>query len=135
LSAQSALLRGNAEIARLTLGAGQVRSSQRARLAASGIDLDVGNAREIQASTEMLKNADVGTLKANAIKSAFGYKAQGLNYQSEALMKGLSASTVNSNTAMTGSLLSGASQVASSWYAMNKAGVFASSGSGASLWG
>ena len=44
LSAQQALFQGQNEIAKLTRGAGQLKSKQRVAMAANGIDLGVGNA-------------------------------------------------------------------------------------------
>lgn len=120
LGAQSALLQGQQEVGRLTLSAGRLKSSQRAAMAANGIDLGEGNAAEVQASTDIMKEIDKNTLEANAVRSAAGYRTQSTSYQNEALTKRASASGIS--PALTGftSLLGGAGSVASSWYFMNK---------------
>jgi hypothetical protein len=55
LGAQSALNQGQQQVGALTLKAGQIKSSQRAAMAANGIDLGEGNAAEVQASTDIMK--------------------------------------------------------------------------------
>ena len=82
--AQQELQKGAAEVARLTLQAGAMKSTQRAAMAANGIDLGEGSAAEVQASTDIMKDIDKNTLTANAIRSAFGYRQQATNAQLEA---------------------------------------------------
>lgn len=122
LGARSAMDKGQKEVASLTLQAGQLKSRQRAAMAANGIDLGEGSAAEIQASTELMKELDKQTLESNAVRNAWGYRTQGANYQSEALMKQGSAAGISPLMAGASSLLTGASQVASSWYQFNKVG-------------
>lgn len=131
LSAQSALEQGKQEKARLTLQTGQLKGRQRAALAANGVDLGVGSAVEIQASTELMKEIDVNTIKANALRNAWGYRTQGVNFQTQAAslrgQAGVASATAKGinpmGTAAT-TLLGGAANVASSWYTLNKAGAF-----------
>lgn len=171
--AQQELQKGAADVAKLTLQAGQVKSSQRASMAANGIDIGQGSAAEVQASTDVMKQIDVNTLTANAIRSAFGYRQQAVNYQlgamstrmqaeaqamnyemggldaqmkafgyeteasnatlgamadamkggtysMDASMNGSAARSINPNAMMGGSLLTGAAQVADSWYRYSK---------------
>lgn len=122
LGAQSALLQGQQQVGALTLKAGQLKSSQRASMAANGIDLGVGNAAEIQASTDIMKEIDANTLTANAVRSAWGYRTQAVNFQNEALMKRAGADSISPGMAAAGSLLGSAGTVASSWYSLNKTG-------------
>lgn len=120
VGAQSALLQGQQQVGALTLKAGQLKSSQRASMAANGIDLGVGNAAEIQASTDIMKEIDANTLTANAVRSAWGYRTQAVNFQNEALMKRAGADSISPGMAAAGSLLGSAGTVASSWYSLNK---------------
>ena len=85
-SAQSALDAGNRQVGALTLKAGQLKSGQRAAMAANGVDLGQGSAAEVLASTDLMKEIDVNTLTANAVRSAWGYRTQGVNYQNQALL-------------------------------------------------
>ena len=77
--AEQELIKGNAAVGKLTQEAGALKSAQRASLAANGVDLGVGSAAEVQASTDLMKEADKATLISNALRSAFGYKQAGIN--------------------------------------------------------
>ena len=122
LGAQSTLAQGQQQVANLTLKAGQLKGTQRATMAANGIDLGEGNAAEIQASTDIMKETDKNTLEANAVRSAWGYRTQAVNFQNEALMKRAGADSINPFASAAGSLLGSAGSVASSWYSLNKSG-------------
>lgn len=128
LGAQQELIKGQQEVANLTLRAGQLKGSQRTALAANGVDLGVGNAAEIQASTDVMKEIDKDTITANAVRSAWGYRTQGMNYQNEATVKRGTADGISPGMSAVGSFLGSAGSVASSWYTMNKAGAFKSGG-------
>lgn len=116
LGAQQELIKGQQQVGALTMRAGQVKSSQRAALAANGVDLGEGNAVEVLASTDILKEIDANTLVANAVRSAWGYRTQGANYQSEALFRSAAAGGINPYASAASSLLGSAGSVASSWY-------------------
>lgn len=116
LGARTALENGQKQVAGLTMQAGQLKSRQRASMAANGIDLGEGSAAEIQASTELMKELDKQTIEANAVRSAWGYRTEAANLQSSALMKEGSAAGISPALAGASSLMTGASQVASSWY-------------------
>jgi len=122
LGAQSALNQGQAEVGNLTLQAGKLKSAQRATLAANGVDLGEGNAAEIQASTEIMKEVDKNTVTANALKSAWGYRMQATNFQNEALTARGTAGAMSPWMSGAGTLLGSAASVASNWYMMNKVG-------------
>lgn len=122
--AQSVLLQGQQQVGALTLKAGRIKSSQRVAMAANGIDLGVGNAAEVQASTDIMKEIDKNTIEANAVRSAWGYRTQASNMQNDALMKRSTADSVSPIGAGVSSLMSSAGQVATSWYRMNKDGAF-----------
>lgn len=124
LSAQQEYIKGQHEVGRLTLQAGQLKGRQRTALAANGVDLGEGNAAEIQASADILKEIDKNTLEANAVRSAWGYRIQATNYQNEAMMKRAGATGVSPGTQASASLLTGAAQVARSWYSLNNEGAF-----------
>ncbi|MHB1091452.1 virion core protein, T7 gp14 family [Thiobacillus sp.] len=120
LGARSAFERGQKEVASLTMQAGQLKARQRASMAANGIDLGEGNAAELQASTDLMREIDKQTIEANAVRSAWGYRTEATNLQSAALMKEGSAAGISPFGAGMSSLLTGAGQVASSWYQMNE---------------
>lgn len=132
--AQSELMNGQQQIGALTLKSGQIKSSQRAALAANGVDLGAGSAAELQASTDLMKEVDRNTLQANAVRSAWGYRDQGMDAQihgvtqarnarmtaaglrSEAMIKGASADSISPGMTTLSTLLGSAGKVASAWY-------------------
>jgi len=122
LGAQSALNQGQHEIGNLTLKAGQLKSTQRTSMAANGIDLGEGNAAEVLASTEIMKEVDKNTIQANAVRSAWGYRMQGTNFQNEALTARNASSAISPWMAGASTMLGKATDVASSWYMMNTMG-------------
>lgn len=123
LAAQQELAKGNNQVAQITARAGQVKGTQRAALAANGVDLGVGSTAEVLTSTDIAKETDVNTATANAINAAWGYRKQETNFANQASADRTSADSVSPIMSGATSLLGGATQVASSWYTMNKGGV------------
>lgn len=121
-SAQGAMFRGEREVGALTLKAGMLKGRQRVAMAANGIDLGVGSAAEIQASTEVMKEIDSNTIKSNAVLEAWGYRTQSVNASNEALMARSTAGGISPFGSAVGSLLGSAGQVAGQWYSLNKSG-------------
>lgn len=124
LGAESALMQGQSEVGRLTLQAGQLKGRQRAAMAANGIDLGTGNAAEIQASTELMKEIDKDTIQANAARSAWGYRTQAMNFRNQAAFSRATAKSISPGAGAITSLIGGATAVASSWYGFQKEGAF-----------
>lgn len=122
VGAQSALLAGQKESGRLTMRAGKVKSAQRVALAANGVVLGEGNAAELIASTDILKEIDANQIMANAVQSAWGHRTQSVNYANEAITRQAAASGISPMGMAAGSLLSGAGHVASNWYSFKKQG-------------
>lgn len=122
LGAQSELMKGERQVGAISMKAGQVKSAQRAAMAANGIALDEGNAVEIQATTDMMKELDMNTATSNAVRSAWGYRTQSTNYQTEAAMKSAMGEGINPFGSAMGSMLGSAGGVASAWYKAKKEG-------------
>ncbi|NFV82118.1 hypothetical protein G4223_18565 [Magnetospirillum aberrantis SpK] len=120
LGAQSELAAGERQVAAQTLRAGQIKGAQRAAMAANGIDLGEGNAAEVLASTDIVKEIDKNTITTNALQSAWGYRLQGTNAQVDALIKRGTAAGISPFGSLTTSLLGSAGRVASSWYDYTK---------------
>lgn len=121
-SAQQELAKGQAAVASTTRRAGEVKSAQRTAMAANGIDLGEGSAAEVLTSTDILKEEDVDTLTANAVRAAWGQRIEATNYKNEALTKRAGARSISPLMAGATSLLGSSAQIASSWYSMNKGG-------------
>lgn len=114
--AQNALYQGERQAGQVSMKYGQVKSSQRAAMAANGVDLGTGSAAEVQASTDISKEIDMNTIAANATRSAWGFKTQAVNYNNEALIGRASAGSISPFGYGFSSLLGGAGAVANSWY-------------------
>jgi hypothetical protein len=123
IGAENEIWKGQQEIATQTLQAGQLKSSQRAAMAANGIDLGFGSAAEVQASTDIVKNIDMTTIQSNAIRAAFGYKQQALNDTTQGALSRASADGISPGATAMNSLVGSAGSVASTWYKMKRAGV------------
>lgn len=121
-AAQQELAKGQAAVAALTARAGRLKSAQRVSLAANGVDLGVGSASEVLASTDLLKEEDADQAYANAVRAAWGYRMQGTNFENQASMARATADSISPGLAGATSLLGSAGQVSSSWYAFKKAG-------------
>ena len=130
-SARQELLNGQQQVGALTLQAGHLKARQRVSQAANIVDLGEGSAAEVRASADLMKEIDRNTIEANAVRSAWGYRTQGANYQAEAAMKRGTARGVSPFAAGATSLLTGAGQVASSWYQFKAAGALGNSPSNA----
>jgi hypothetical protein len=121
--AQSTLLQGQQAENRVQLNTAGVVGTQRAALASSGVDLNEGSASRVLDSTQAMGDIDAHTTAANAIRSAWGYRMQAVNYQNEADYGKTAAGNLSPVSSGVGSLLSGAGAVANSWYKQDKAGV------------
>ena len=121
--AQSVLRQSEFKIAALTLRAGQIKSSQRASLAANGIQLGVGSAAEITAGTDLMKEIDMNTERLNGIMSAWGYRLKGLGYQSEAAEARLKGSSSNPLLAASGEFGRQSARIGTQYYNYRKSGL------------
>jgi hypothetical protein len=123
-----AIAQGQREEQNLRLKSGQLKSRQRASLAASGVDLGVGSAAKVLATTDYMTEVDAGEIRANAARAAFGYKVQesnqrfaamgartqGVNYSAGSAFASASASAISPMASATSSLLGNAGSVAPS---------------------
>lgn len=76
LRAEDARKRGE-ELAAISRGkTKKLRGSQRAALAASGVDVGTGSAADIQAETEDIGELEAITIKNNAMREAFGFETR-----------------------------------------------------------
>lgn len=82
----------------------QLVGSQRAALAAQGIDVGSGDALEIQKETMELGYMDALQIKNNAWRTAWGYKVEASNMASRSKFSGLAARNAANNTLLTGGL-------------------------------
>lgn len=123
-AAQTELRRGEREMQGSRLKTAALKSSQRASIAANGIDLASGTAQNILNTTDVMGEVDALTIESNAIASAWGYRTQSSNFRSDAIVRRGAAAGISPGMAAAGSLLTNAGQVAGNWYMLNKAGAF-----------
>lgn len=124
MSAQSALLTGQRQEQAVKLNTAQIKSSQRTAMAANGIDLSSTTPVAVLTSTDTVGEVDAATVAANASRAAFGYRAQGVDYTNRALLARSSAKSISPWFSAAGTLISGASTVADTWYKLKKEGAF-----------
>lgn len=119
-NAQAALFSGQIEENAVRMRTAQLKGTQRARMAANGIDLSSDTPLEVMSSTDFMGKIDAQTVANNAVRAAFGYRTQGSNYALQAAMASASASTISPSSAFTNTLLGGAGNVAMNWYTTSK---------------
>ena len=117
MQAGQALQAGAREKQRSQLATGNLKSKQIANMAANGVALDGGSQNAVLTSTDVLGEADAQTIEHNALMSAWGYRT-------EANMTRARAGAISPGMAAATTLIGSATQVASSWYAFDKAGAF-----------
>jgi hypothetical protein len=102
---------------------GKVKSSARATMAASGGVIGEGSNKEIEATTELMKQIDILQINANTVRASENARTQSQNYKTQAAMYGVSAnnasasaSTINPFAAGATSFLTSATSYAGTMY-------------------
>lgn len=117
-SSETAWRQGEAEIAKLTYRAGEIKAKQRTGFASSGVRLGTGTTSEVMASTDIMKEVDVKNTRLAALSAAWGYKQAAITANGQGqIYSGMSnyAKNVSIGNGLS-SFLSGAGDVASKWY-------------------
>lgn len=104
MQAQDALKLGRQSINRTKKEATQLVGSQRAALAAQGVDVNSGSAATIQQDTLTQAELDALTIETNAFKTAFGYKTEAANLATQAKLTKAAGKIKSSQTMLTGGL-------------------------------
>lgn len=120
--ADDAIKRGNLEANQNNQQVKKLIGSQRAAMAAQGIDLSSGSALDIQQSTAELGAIDSLTIKNNAWREAWGYKVDSANYQSQAKFTDLQSKYKSRQTLINGGLQALGSGIFQSGTQTNKTG-------------
>lgn len=107
---------GQTQVGTSRLKYGALQGTQTASLAAHGVDVTQGSAKNILDDTQMMSDMDAATLTDNALKAAWGYSVQKENDLATSRMLAARADAISPDTAMATSLLGSAATVASSWY-------------------
>lgn len=116
---------GNMEEERQLRRVRAVVGSQRATLAANGLDVNSGTALDLQAETAGFGAADALNLRSNALREAWGFKVDATNQRNAGR-----AARAQGNNQAAGTLLTTASNMVSQAYS---GGMFGSGGSAAKI--
>jgi hypothetical protein len=123
-AAASAVTTGIAQAGNTQTKGAQTIASQRAAMAANGIDVNAaGTAENVQKSTQYITDQNVQTITANAARAAMGYTQQEDNNIANSAAYRAAAASVSPTLAGASSLLTSATGVASNWYRNQRAGV------------
>lgn len=103
---------GATEVNKSELATSQLMGTQRAGLAASGVDLGQGSASEVLQSTEKMGALDAMTIQDNANRQVWGDQVQAQNFRSQAAMAQSAAKSTSPLMAAGTSFLVGAGNFA-----------------------
>lgn len=124
-NARNTIRVGTIEESRVKLATAQAKSQQRTHLASSGVDIANSNTALARLTgTDVIGEVDAQTVRANALRAAWGQRIEAGNLRRGAVSARASAASISPALAGFTSLLNGAGQVAASWYSLNKEGAF-----------
>jgi len=117
---------GELQAAKYGLGAKAQAGQVRAGLAASGLDVNTGSAKEVQTSQHTVSMMDMDTIRRNAAKTAYDYRVEGMK---DTLQMGMYDQAAQNAKAAGGinalsSLIGAAGSVASKWSQAKQSGMF-----------
>jgi hypothetical protein len=121
-AAGRALQAGAKQEQKLRLEAAQIKSRQRAAMAANNVDLSEGSALNTQNSTDYMTETDALTIQLNAEESASGYRSQAASQRMGAAASRGAAEGVSPFLSGSATLLTGATSLASRWYGFKQSG-------------
>ena len=119
---RDALQRGERQEQGTRMGAAQLRSTQRAAMGSSGIDLGSETAAAVLTSTDYLTEVEANTIKANALREAWGFRMDAGQSRSEASMARATARGISPVGDAFSTLMTGAAQVAGSYASFKQSG-------------
>lgn len=107
-NAQYASVKGSREEEAFRIKATNLRSTQKASFATSGVDVNVGSPLQVQIGSKILEQLDAATIRNNAFREMADYEQQAMNFKAEAGARKMEASA-----AMMSGLIGGASGLVS----------------------
>ena len=113
--ARDSLMRGERQEQASRMSAAQLKSTQRATMGANNIDLGSGTAAAVLTSTDYLSEMDANTIKANALREAWGYRMEGVNLRGSAGVNRATARGIDPTGAALNTLLTEATKVAGAY--------------------
>lgn len=104
MQAEDALRRGKLDVQRHRKNVKQFVGSQRAALAAQGIEVNDNTALELQTESEIYGEIDALTIKNNAYREAWGYKVQALDYTNQGALAKIQGSFGSTSSILSGGI-------------------------------
>lgn len=102
--ANDATKRGEQSVNDLRQQTRQRVGSQRAALAASGVDVGSGSAAQLQMDTEMTAIQDARTIRNNAVREAWGFRSQAANMSAQGDFASITARGQSTQTLLNGGM-------------------------------
>jgi len=106
--------------------AGQIKAAQ----GASGVDVNTGSARDVQASQHLVSQMDLNTIREKAAKTAYDFSVTAANYENQS--KGFNKAAENARTEgrlnAIGSIIGSAGSVSSKWMQGRQLGMWGKGG-------
>lgn len=118
MQAKDAMLRGAKDEQNVRMRTAQIAGTQRASLAARGIDIGEGSPLNILTDTSFMGERDALTARDNAAKEVWGYQTQAQNMRDNADLLDWRGNQISPTGDAVATLLTGGGKVASSWYAL-----------------
>lgn len=118
MQSKDAMLRGVKDEQNVRMRTAQVASTQRASMAARGIDIGEGSPLNILTDTAFMGERDALTARDNSAKEVWGFQTQAQNYRDNASVLDWRADQTSPGTDAFATLLTGGGKVASSWYSL-----------------
>lgn len=123
INAQLSIREGQFREQQSRLKTAQVKGSQRAAMAANGIDIGGSTtALALLTSTDVMGEVEANSIAANAAREAWGYRTQAVNAQNEAIMRRATAKSINPWMSGATTLLTDATSVGSNIMQYKKEG-------------
>ncbi len=104
MNAEDAVRRGEKAVQQHAQKVKQVVGSQRASMAAQGLDINSGSAMDLQNQALEFGAEDQMTIRNNAWREAWGYKVEAKQSAAQGRLAAMSAGNESSNSLMTGGL-------------------------------
>lgn len=104
IQGELSLRKGDQEVSKIREYKDKVIGSQKASLAAQGIDVSSGSSADLIQETQRNADLDIITAKNNAWKEAWGYRVSAQQSRNEGNLAMLGGSIASNNTLMTGNM-------------------------------
>lgn len=114
---QASITEDNGQVSAMNQGlkVSQVLGSQRAQLAANGVDLGSGSANNLLTTTKVMGNRDVAQIKDNALRQVWGYQTQASDDLANAKALNSMRDGISPGMSVASSLVGSAAQASSAW--------------------